>query len=111
MRIYKTRAMAADACKKGRITMNGVPLKPSRTFAIGNKFSVRKGPITFTYEILKLSENRPHPTNSNYLNWHDSPLNRTETEEQADRLRKTAATLSSLLLTLKNGTRRSDLRI
>ncbi len=58
MRIYKTRAMAADACKKGRITMNGVPLKPSRTFAIGNKFSVRKGPITFTYEILKLSENR-----------------------------------------------------
>ena len=38
--------------------MNGVPLKPSRTFAVGNKFSVRKGPITYTYEILRLSENR-----------------------------------------------------
>ena len=58
MRIYKTRSLAADECKKGRVTMNGVPLKPSRTFAIGNKFSVRKGPITYTYEILRLSENR-----------------------------------------------------
>lgn len=58
MRIYKTRSIAADACKNGRVTMNGVPLKPSRTFTIGNKFSVRKGPITYTYEILRLSENR-----------------------------------------------------
>ena len=58
MRIYKTRSMAADACKKGRVTMNGVELKPSRTFKIGDKFSVRKGPITFSYEVLQLSENR-----------------------------------------------------
>ncbi len=58
MRIYKTRSMAADACKKGRVTMNGVELKPSRTFKIGDKFSVRKGPVTFSYEVLRLSENR-----------------------------------------------------
>lgn len=58
MRIYKTRSMAADACKKGRVTMNGVELKPSRTFKIGDKFSVRKGPITYSYEVLNLSENR-----------------------------------------------------
>ena len=58
MRIYKTRSIAADACKKGRITMNGVELKPSRTFKIGDKFSVRKGPITYSYEVLRLSENR-----------------------------------------------------
>jgi len=58
MRIYKTRAIAADACKVGRVTMNGRPLKASHTLEMGNKFSVRKGPITFTYEILQLSENR-----------------------------------------------------
>ena len=58
MRIYKTRSIAADACKKGRVTMNGVELKPSRTFKIGDKFSVRKGPITYSYEVLRLSENR-----------------------------------------------------
>lgn len=58
MRIYKTRSIATDACKKGRITMHGVELKPSRTFKIGDKFSVRKGPITYSYEVLRLSENR-----------------------------------------------------
>ena len=58
MRIYKTRSIAADACKNGRITMNGVQLKPSRTFHVGDTFSVRKGPITYTYRVLQLSENR-----------------------------------------------------
>ncbi len=58
MRIYKTRSIATDACRKGHITMNGVELKPSRTFKPGDRFSVRKGPITYSYEVLQLSENR-----------------------------------------------------
>lgn len=58
MRIYKTRSIAADACKNGRITMNGVQLKPSRTFHVSDTFSVRKGPITYTYRILQLCQNR-----------------------------------------------------
>jgi ribosome-associated heat shock protein Hsp15 len=58
MRIYKTRSIAADACKNGRITMNGVQLKPSRTFHVGDTFSVRKGPITYTYRTLQLCQNR-----------------------------------------------------
>ena len=58
MRLYKTRTIAADACKKGRITMGGAQLKPARTFHIGDVFSVRKGPITYTYRIKQLSENR-----------------------------------------------------
>lgn len=58
MRIYKTRSIAADACKKGRVKVNGVEQKPSKTFHIGDVFTVRKGPITYTYKILQLSENR-----------------------------------------------------
>lgn len=58
VRIYKTRSIAADACKKGRVTMGRTQLKPSRTFHIGDTFSVRKGPITYTYRILQLAENR-----------------------------------------------------
>ena len=38
--------------------MNGVQLKPSRTFKIGDRFDVRKGPITYTFKVLQLSENR-----------------------------------------------------
>ena len=58
MRIYKTRSIASDACKNGRNTMNGVQLKPSRTFHIGDLFNVRKGPITYTFKVLQLTENR-----------------------------------------------------
>ncbi len=58
MRIYKTRTIAADACKKGRVTMGGTQLKPSRTFHAGDVFSVRKGPVTYTYRIKQLAENR-----------------------------------------------------
>ena len=67
MRIYKTRSIAADACKNGRIAMvqscpdgakNSVQLKPSRTFRVGDTFTVRKGPITYTYKVLQLTENR-----------------------------------------------------
>ena len=58
MRIYKTRSIAADACKNGRVSINGVQLKPSRTFHVGDTFNVRKGPITYTFRVLQLTENR-----------------------------------------------------
>lgn len=58
MRIYKTRSIAADACKCGRVKMNGVEMKPSRTFHVGDTFTVRKGSITYAYRILQLNENR-----------------------------------------------------
>ena len=58
MRIYKTRSIATDACKCGRIKINGVEVKPSRTFHVGDVFTVRKGPITYTYRILQLWGNR-----------------------------------------------------
>lgn len=58
MRIYKTRSIAADACKKGRVSMGGTILKPSKTFKVGDVFSVRKGPIIYTYRVLQLNQNR-----------------------------------------------------
>ena len=58
MRIYKTRSIATDACKCGRVKMNGVEVKPSRVFHVGDVFTVRKGPITYTYRIMQLWGNR-----------------------------------------------------
>ena len=58
MRIYKTRSIAADACKNGRVKLNGVEVKPSRMFHVGDVFTVRKGAITYTYRILQLCEHR-----------------------------------------------------
>lgn len=58
MRLYKTRSMATDACKKGQVTMNGTTMKPSKTIKEGDVVSVRKPPITYTFRVLKPIENR-----------------------------------------------------
>ena len=57
-RIFKTRSMAADACKNGRVTMGGVNVKPSRIIKVGDTVSVRKPPITYSFKVLKAIEMR-----------------------------------------------------
>lgn len=58
MRIFKTRTIATDACKKGRVTMGGAAVKPSRTIKVGDVIEVRKPPITYTFKVLQLAQNR-----------------------------------------------------
>ena len=57
-RIFKTRSIAADACKNGRITMNGVKQKPSKMIKEGEVIEVRKPPITYSFKVLKAIQNR-----------------------------------------------------
>ena len=57
-RIFKTRTLAADACKNGRVTIEGVNVKPSRMVKVGETVSVRKPPITYSIRILKTIEQR-----------------------------------------------------
>lgn len=58
VRLYKTRSMATDACKKGQITMNGLPMKPSKSIKEGDIINVRKPPVTYTFKVLQAIENR-----------------------------------------------------
>lgn len=57
-RIFKTRSLAADACKKGHVTVGGIQLKPSRTIKAGDTVSVRKPPITYSFRVLQAIEKR-----------------------------------------------------
>jgi len=57
-RIFKTRTIAADACKNGRVAVNDVNVKPSRMVKVGDVVSVRKPPVTFSFRILKPIEQR-----------------------------------------------------
>ena len=57
-RIFKTRTIAADACKNGRITVNNVLVKPSRMVKTGDVIGVRKPPVTYGFRILKTIEQR-----------------------------------------------------
>lgn len=57
-RIFKTRTMAAAACKKGQVSMGGALLKASRMVKEGDIISVRKPPITYSFRILQAIEKR-----------------------------------------------------
>lgn len=57
-RIFKTRSIAADACKNGRVTFNGMNMKPSRTIKEGDVVSVKKPPVTYSFKVLKAIEQR-----------------------------------------------------
>ena len=57
-RVFKTRSIAADACKNGRVTISGTNVKPSRMVKEGEIVEVRKPPVTYSYRILKCIENR-----------------------------------------------------
>ena len=58
VRIFKTRTIAAEACKKGRVVVDNVSVKPSRMIRIGDVVHVKKPPITFSFEVVALSEKR-----------------------------------------------------
>lgn len=58
MRVFKTRTIATEACKKGRVTMGGVAVKPSRTVKPGDIIDVKKPPITYTFRVLQVTGNR-----------------------------------------------------
>ncbi|WP_024989082.1 RNA-binding S4 domain-containing protein [Segatella albensis] len=57
-RVYKTRSLAANACKNGRVTIEGVNVKPSHMIKRGEVISVKKPPITYSYMVLDCIEQR-----------------------------------------------------
>ncbi|MDE6169952.1 MAG: RNA-binding S4 domain-containing protein [Duncaniella sp.] len=58
MRVFKTRTVATEACKKGRVLMGGVAVKPSRTIKVGDVVDVRKPPVTYSFRVKALTQNR-----------------------------------------------------
>ncbi|MDR0754095.1 MAG: RNA-binding S4 domain-containing protein [Prevotellaceae bacterium] len=58
VRIYKTRSEAADACKHGKVIINNTECKPSRIIKKGEIIIIRKLPVTYTYRIVDIIENR-----------------------------------------------------
>lgn len=58
MRLFKTRSLAAEACKKGHVIIDGVAVKPSKMIKVGDVIGVKKQPILFSYKVLALTQNR-----------------------------------------------------
>lgn len=57
-RIFKTRTIASEACKKGRVCINGAQVKASRMVKPGDVIQVKKSPITYSFKVLQAIEKR-----------------------------------------------------
>lgn len=58
VRIYKTRSQATEACRKGRITVNGLEAKASREIKPGDQILIRKLPVIYTVRVKDTIEKR-----------------------------------------------------
>jgi ribosome-associated heat shock protein Hsp15 len=68
VRLFKTRSKSAEACRKGRVLIDGQAVKPSRHVREGDIISLRRPPAVFTYRVRGLVENRQPASNvNNYL--------------------------------------------
>jgi ribosome-associated heat shock protein Hsp15 len=61
VRIFKTRSQASDACRKGKILINNIQVKPSRVISAGEVILIKRNPAIFSYEVIKPVENRLSP--------------------------------------------------
>lgn len=58
VRLFKTRSLAAEACKKGKVLIHGTEAKPSRNVKIGDVVQIKRNPVLFSFKVLALAENR-----------------------------------------------------
>lgn len=58
VRIFKTRSLATEACRKGKVLILDQAVKPSRLLRPGDIIRVRKLPVIYTYRVLGLSGKR-----------------------------------------------------
>ena len=58
IRVFKTRSEATDACKGGKVRVNGADIKPSKAVKVGDTIVARKGAVAYTYKVLELIDKR-----------------------------------------------------
>ena len=58
VRLFKTRTLAAEACKKGKVIIQNVQVKPSRNVKVGDVVCIKRNPILFSFKVIALAENR-----------------------------------------------------
>lgn len=58
VRLFKTRSLATEACKKGKILVNNSLVKPSRVIKVGDIIGVKQNPVTYSFKVLLPIQNR-----------------------------------------------------
>lgn len=58
VRIFKTRSLAAQACRAGSVQIAGLPAKPAREIHAGERLTVRQGVVTRTLDVVAVPHSR-----------------------------------------------------
>ena len=58
VRLYKTRSLATEACKKGKVLIQNVAVKPSRTLKVGDIIQIKQNPVVYSFKVIALAQNR-----------------------------------------------------
>jgi ribosome-associated heat shock protein Hsp15 len=68
VRLFKTRSQATEACRKGRVIIDNIPVKPSRIIKPGDILHIKRPPSVFQYRVKELVMNRqPARLVGNYI--------------------------------------------
>ncbi|AUB78692.1 RNA-binding protein [Spiribacter roseus] len=89
-RFFKTRRLAVDAIKGGKVEVDGVRAKPARAVRAGNRLLIRKGPQTFEVDVEGLAEQRGPAPQAQAL-YTETEASVRARERQRDELRAAAA--------------------
>lgn len=89
-RLFKTRALAADAVKGGKVSVNGVRAKPSRNIQPGDELRLRRGAFEYELTILAVAPQRVSATTASGL-YREHPQSVARREALAGQLRALAA--------------------
>lgn len=87
-RFFKTRSLATDAIKGGRVHVNGARVKPGKAAAVGQRITINKAPQRFEVEILAISDKRGNFTTAQTL-YRETDESIAQREHEAE-LRKLA---------------------
>jgi len=58
IRLFKTRNIATNACKKGQVKINGATLKPSKDIFGTEIITIRKNQINYKIQVLDIPPSR-----------------------------------------------------
>ncbi len=58
VRIYKTRSLASDSCKRGRVLLNGTGAKPSKSVSEGDIVEIKQPPIVRKFRVIGIGTKR-----------------------------------------------------
>jgi len=89
-RFFKTRGLASEAIKGGKVDINGSRVKPSRTIQAGDRLQIRRGPYEFEIFVEQISRLRGSATIAQTL-YRETPASIDKREAISQQLKAESA--------------------